>query len=898
MTRARRLPPAPEPTPPTPPTPPAPVAPPRAAADHGLTSTEAARRAAQFGPNVLPQRGRSTWPGEVLRQVSHPLALLLWLAGALAFVAGTPTLGWAIIAVIVANAVVALLQERQAARAVDALGAYLPPRATVVRDGLTRQVDATEVVPGDLLLVSAGERVCADARVVDGVLFVDMSALTGESEPVVRRPAAGGAAPSSPGAAGGLDDPATVHSGATCTAGGGRCVVTATGAATQLGRIAVLSRTTHQVASPLERQVRRAAWLIAAVAVAVGVAFVPLGLLAGLSLPDAAVFAIGLLVANVPEGLLPTITLALAVGVKVLARGGALVKRLSAVETLGSTTVICTDKTGTLTENRMTVVALWTLAAGDLPPARVHDQPALARALVEAADGDSADPVERALRTVVGTDDRDERLASYPFDPDRKTSSVAVRDGTGTVVVTKGAPERVLADCTSVRDGAAGHPLTADAVAQVGAALERLAGRGLRVIAVATRGVARPPADAAAAEEQLCFEGLVALSDPPRARVPAAVADCHRAGIRVDMVTGDHATTAEHVAREVGLRATRTVTGEELARLDDIGLDTLLAGHRELVFARSTPEGKLRVAEALQRRGEVVAVTGDGVNDAPALRRADIGVAMGRSGTDVARQAATMILTDDDFSTLAVAVREGRRAYENLRKFVLYIFAHAVPEVVPFAVFALSGGAVPLPLTVVAVLAIDLGTETLPALALGRERGEPDLMQRPPRPRTEHLITRRLLLRAWGLMGPVSAALCLLLFFLVLTAGGWHPGAPTGSGTPLHHAYLQAAATTFLGIVACQIGTAFAARTERAALRSVGLTTNPLLFLGIVFEVVLAVVVVTVPGVHEVVGVAAPPWWVWPALLPLPVVVRAVDESYRWRNRLRTAAREASTPGG
>ena len=356
----------------------------------------------------------------------------------------------------------------------------------------------------------------------------------------------------------------------------------------------------------------------------------------------------------------------------------------------------------------------------------------------------------------------------------------------------------------------------------------------LRVLAIATRrlpAAADLPQDRGAAETGLCFLGLVAMADPPRAEVTDAVAKCHAAGIRIIVVTGDHGLTAEAVARSVGITGPepRVVTGAELATLDDPALEDVLEGDREVIFARSSPEAKLRISDALRAHGHVVAMTGDGVNDAPALRAADIGVAMGRSGTDVAREAATMILTDDNFASIVAAVEAGRRVFDNIRKFMVYIFAHTTPEVVPFLVFALSGGAIPLPLTVMQLLAFDVGTETLPALALGREPAERGLMGRPPHPRGQGVVTRPMLVRAWLFLGAISAALAMCGYFFVLVGAGWSAGDPVGAGDPLHHAYLQATTMTFAGMVAGQIGTAFAARTERASLRSAGVFTNHLL---------------------------------------------------------------------
>jgi len=327
------------------------------------------------------------------------------------------------------------------------------------------------------------------------------------------------------------------------------------------------------------------------------------------------------------------------------------------------------------------------------------------------------------------------------------------------------------------------------------------------------------------------------------------------------------------------------VTGVALDRMSESELDDLLGGGGDLIFARSSPEAKLRIADALRAAGHVVAMTGDGVNDAPALRRADIGIAMGRSGTEVAREASTMVLTDDDFATIVAAVQEGRRVFDNVRKFVLYIFAHATPEVVPFLAFALSGGAIPLPLTVMQILAIDLGTETLPALALGREPAEPGLMGRPPRPRDRGVVDAALLVRAWVFLGLISAALVMGGFLYVLLDAGWGPGDAVGEGAPLHGAYLEATTITFLGIVACQIGTAFAARTERASLRQVGVLSNPLLLWGILFEVVFSAALVLLPPLQAAFGTAIPNADALLLLLAFPVVVWGTDELRRWRAR-------------
>ncbi|HVW18916.1 MAG TPA: HAD-IC family P-type ATPase, partial [Solirubrobacteraceae bacterium] len=484
------------------------------------------------------------------------------------------------------------------------------------------------------------------------------------------------------------------------------------------------------------------------------------------------------------------------------------------------------------------------------------------------------------------------RVGAFRFDPVRKLmTTIDAVDGE-TWAHVKGAPDVLLAR-GDTRLGADGGevPLSAEERARVEQTFTAWAARGLRVLAAARRHVdpAAAHGDRDAVESGLCLLGLAGMLDPPRAEVADAVAACHAAGIRIHVVTGDHPLTAQAIARQVGIGAgdSALVTGAQLDAMSEDELDALLGSGHEVIFARTSPEAKLRIADALDTLGHIVAMTGDGVNDAPALRRAHIGVAMGRGGTEVAREAATMILTDDDFATIAAAVEEGRTVYENIRKFVLYIFAHAPAEVVPFLFFALSGGAIPLPLTAVQILAIDLGTETLPALALGREPAEPGVMAQPPRPRSEGVISRALLFRSWAFLGMLSAALVMAGFFVVMLRAGWRPGDATGKGSPLHADYLRATSMTFAGIVACQLGTAMAARTERASLRAVGLTSNRLLLWGMAFEVAFAVAVIWLPPLQDAFGTKGLTGIDLLLLAPFPFVVWGADELRRARRRAR-----------
>jgi len=874
----------------------------------GLPASEAGRRLVQYGPNELQRRNGRRWPTELGRQLTHPLALLLWLAAILSFAVGSDTVAIAVLLVIVLNAVFAFVQEMQAERAVEALAQFLPQHVTVLRGGIPTQIVAVELVPGDVVVVAEGDRIAADLRLISGAVEVDLSTLTGESAPGLRSAELVD-----------TDVPRIaardlLFSGTSATGGEAHGVVFATGMHTELGRIAALSERGKEEPSPLERQVRRVAWLIAAIAVGMAVAFVPIAIFsAGLSFQNSVVFAVGLLAGNVPEGLLPVITLALAVAVRSLARRGALVKRLSAVETLGSTDVICTDKTGTLTENRMRPVAAWTpssevaldselVSVTDAALAGLAQTASTCNNATLAEDGNSTgDPTEVAVLLAARTLGADTNVAvrergrshQYNFDAQRKLMSTIDADGERHWVHTKGAPEMVLPRCVALLSADGEQlPLEQAERERVQAQVESFANDGLRVLALARRSLAfgpQPP-DRELAERELCFLGLLCMRDPPRPEVFQAVERCHAAGIRIVLITGDHPLTAAAIARRVGIGGEhpQVVSAQAFDHTHEQEIEDILTGTDEVIFARASPETKLQIAEVLRGQDHVVAMTGDGVNDAPALRRADIGVAMGRSGTDVAREASTMVLTDDNFATIVVAIEAGRQVYDNVRKFIQYIFAHATPEVAPFLVFALAGGAIPLPLTVLQLLAFDVGSETLPSLALGRDPIEPGSMERPPRPHSEGVIQAPMLVRAWLFLGVMVAALSLAGFFYVLTRAGWHEGDPVGVGDPLHHAYVQATTMTFLGMIAGQIGTAFAVRTRRASLFSIGVFSNRYLLYAIVAEIALAAVFVYTPPMQSLLGTASLPVHDLLFLLPYPFIVWGADEIRRFIVRRRT----------
>jgi magnesium-transporting ATPase (P-type) len=904
-----------------------------ASSDAGLSNSEAAARFAAVGPNELPRPRGQGWTRRLARQFVHWLALLLWIAAVLACVAGMPELAWAVVAVIVINGCFSFWQEYRAQKAVDALDALMPRNVVVRREGVQRQIPAREVVPGDVIVLAEGGLIPADARVIrDERLRVDASALTGESRPNPRT-----AERIDPAGKGVLELANLVFGGTTVASGRGEAVVYATGTHTQFGMVASLTRAQKERPSPLAREITHLIRWVTLVSVVLGAACFLLGTLwGGLTVRSAFLFAIGMLVANVPEGLLPTLTLSLAMAVRRMAGRNALVKHLTKVEALGSTTVILTDKTGTLTQNEMTVCRAWTAGSefrfegtGYNPQGRIvaldparDDRSDLSEMVRTAAlccdaelrppDGHSrtwtilGDPMEAALRVaslkaVGDAEGRNgaRRVVELPFDSTRKRMT-AIEEVDGRLVAcVKGAPEILFERCHSIQHG--GEPIPFDNSWSLAAsqAQERLAGNGLRVLAVARRDLGpapSPPVDwrGEDVERNLTLLGLLALEDPPRPDVSESIASCRRAGIRVIMVTGDHGPTAAAIGREIGLVGAdaRLVTGRELDGLSPDQLANLLTAP-DLLFSRVRPDHKLRLVEALQQRGNVVAVTGDGVNDAPALKRADVGVAMGLKGTDVAREAADVVLIDDRFGSIVAAIEEGRCVYDNVRKFVTYILASNVPEFVPFVAYVLCG--IPLPLTVMQILAVDLGTDLLPALALGAEPPEGDLMARPPRPQSARLVDGPLLARSYGWIGVWEAVLCLAGYFAVYLSSGWRPGQPMADTGPV---YLAATTMSLAGIVACQIANVFVCRTAMEWTGRRGWFSNRLLLWGIAAEIAILLALLHVPSLAGVFGLAPLTWGHWAILGVFPAVLLTAEEGRKWLWRRRAGAhRVRGMPG-
>ncbi|MGW7747947.1 cation-translocating P-type ATPase [Streptomyces chartreusis] len=893
----------------------------------GLSAAQARARLEQYGANELPPgRHRAVWR-QLMAQFTDLFAVVLIAASGITFLAygledphdvGTLQLAVAILCVVILNAAIGFAQEYSAERTAQALEAMVPHTCRVLRGGERLELPARELVPGDMVMLEAGDAVSADCRMVEAhELAVNNAPLTGESNAVGRT--------SDPVAAGSpLDARNCVFMGTDVVAGSGRAVVFATGERTEFGRIYRLAAAAPRQKTPLQLQVASMARRVAGAALAIGALMFAVRLPAGESVVPSFVFALGVMVALVPEGLPATLSVSLAIGVRRMARRHALIKQLLAVETLGSTTVVCTDKTGTLTQAEMTVTQIWAGGAphpvngvGYTPDGRVADAASVRELLrvaglccnarlVPPTDPEGrehwrvlGDTTEGALLVAAAKAALDlgveetaaPRVTEFPFDSTRKLMTTVHKNGPRYQACVKGAPVELLERCTDVEwDGRRGPLTEQERVAAVGAS-DALASQGLRVLAVARRELDGPRPTQDAAESGLTLLGLVGMLDPPRPEVTDAVAGCRRAGIRIVMVTGDHPLTGEAVARRVGIvrrPEPLVVTGAQLDTMDDETLDALLTEPSELLLCRVSPEHKMRVVTAFQRRGEVVAVTGDGANDAPALKHADIGVAMGASGTDVAREAASMVLLDDSFASIAAAVRLGRAVYQNIRKFLVYLFSHNVGELVPILAATFAGFPL-VPISAVQILAIDLGSDVLPALALGAEPPEPDVMNRPPRSRRERLFSAAVVGRILFL-GGIQAACVTGVFF-------WHVGS---SGIPFDDftedtlVYQEAITMVQAGIVLSQFFNALAVRTDRQSILKVGLLSNPALLAAGGFGVALMAAISYLPALQSVFNTAPLDATDWALLAVLGTLPLIADEARKAWLRRRADHREGA----
>ena len=798
----------------------------------GLSVDEVARRRARFGPNRLDEGRRRGPLRMLLDQFADFMVLVLLASAVLAGILGEPQDSLAIAVILMLNAVLGFAQEYRAERAVRALQALGAPQARVWRDGGVAVVPGEDIVPGDVVLLDAGSAVPADVRIVDAAqLRIDESALTGESQPVEKRIDA---------LAGGdlaLGDRTNLaFKGTLVTYGRGRGVVVATGMETELGRVAALLDEADDGRTPLQRRLADFGRRLALAVLALCAVLFVVGVLRGEEPVLMFLTAVSLAVAAIPEALPAVVTVALALGARKMVRANALIRRLPAVETLGSVTCVCSDKTGTLTENRMRVEAFH-VDGRDTGTPPGPGQRSVAWNLLLAAlalsndaeprgDGAEGDPTEVALLLAALRAEIDKRelaarmprLAEVAFSSERARMTTIHSDPDGGLVAfTKGAPEHVLPSC---RD--------ADLPAMLDAA-DDMARRGLRVLAFASRRLERMPEEGQLEdiETGMTLLGLVGLIDPPRAEAAEAVALCRTAGIRVVMITGDHPATARAIATRLGIvdDGGRVVSGAELARLDRDAFAAEVESIR--VYARVAPEQKIQIVEALQKHGELVAMTGDGVNDAPALRQAEIGVAMGKGGTDVAREAAHMVLLDDNFASIVGAVREGRRIYDNIRKFIKFAFASNTGEI--WTLFLAPLVDLPIPLLPIHILWVNLVTDGLPGLALTLEPAEREIMQRPPRPPRESIFAHGLWQHAvW---------VGLLLGGVTLSTQAW------ALRTGLEHWQTM----TFTVLTLSQMGHVLAVRSEHDSLLTQGLLSNRPLLGAVVLTILLQCAVIYLP---------------------------------------------------
>ena len=858
----------------------------------GLTPDEAQKRLTERGPNELQQTNRISPWAILLEQFKNVLILILLGATALSAFLGHGVESIAIAVIVLFAVFLGFIQEYRAERALDALRQMAAPTATALRGGREVEVPARELVPGDVVLLRAGDRIPADVRLLEAInLQIEEAALTGESVAVEKH---ADPLPELDLAVG--DRRNLAFAGTAATYGRGRAVVVETGMGTEFGKIAKMLQSVEAGRTPLQENLDRVGHTLARIAAVVVAIIVVLGLFRGQPFVEMLIFGIALAVAVVPEALPAVVTISLAIGVQRMVKRHALVRRLAAVETLGSTSIICSDKTGTLTRDEMTArqaavqgQVFHIAGAGYAPQgeftldgATVEPPAALQRMLraaalasdarIEEVDGRwdvKGDPTEGALIVAAAKAGFDKsrieaetpRVDEIPFTSESKRMTTLHKEPGGVTAYAKGAPETILASCTRhlTADGEA--PLDEAARRSILETAQRMATEALRVIGVA----AKSDATRETAERDMTFLGLIGMIDPPRAEAKEAIRVCEEAGIKPVMITGDHPVTAQAIARELGLlKGGRVVTGGELEALPDDAFD------REVetieVYARVSPAHKLRVVTALQKKGHIVAMTGDGVNDAPALKKADIGIAMGITGTDVTKEAAAMTLTNDNFASIVAAVEEGRGIFGNIKKYLMYLLSSNIGEIGLMAGATLLG--LPLPLSAVQILYVNLATDGLPALALAVDPPEKDLMRRKPRDPRKGIFTRPVvtLMTVGGLW---SALINLGLFTWALNAGRSLPEAMT---------------MTFLSLVLIQFFKAYNFRSDRHSVLNKPFA-NKWLNLAIVWELVLLVLIVYLPFLHEPFGTFSLPWTDWALVAGLAFTVSPVLELAKWMER-------------
>ncbi|WP_430609964.1 cation-translocating P-type ATPase [Enterococcus sp. DIV0876] len=895
---------------------------------NGLSQTEADKRLAKYGKNMIQAAKKTSLVKTFLQNFTSLMALLLWVAGFIAFFADMKELGIAIWLVNVINGAFSFWQQYRATQATDALQKMLPSYTTVIRDGQTVNLLVEELVPGDVVKLKSGDNIPADGRLlIADRVEVNQSALTGESTTVNKTAAA--MTPAAVKAAGRFSEDNLVYEGTAMVAGSGEMLVVATGMDTEFGQIASLTTSVTETKSPLQKELDVLTRQLSIIAILIGtIFFVAAVFFVDYPPVKSFIFALGMVVAFIPEGLLPTVTLSLALAVEKMAAKNALVKHLNSVETLGETSVICSDKTGTLTKNEMTVEQVWLPGGNDYAVSGIGYEPngivtknghrinlteeadLLELIRIATLNNNSAIEQKNSKYQLVGSPDEGsllilaekadydypdevkkyQKISEIPFDSQRKRMTTIRKHASELLVLTKGGINEVLSCCTHYLKNGEARPLTDEIKQKILAKNDDLAKEGLRTLAFAFARLTKEKSDYTVdnTETDLIFVGLTASQDPPRENVIEAIKKCHDASIRIIMVTGDYGLTAESIARKIGVVSgddVRVINGDQLSAMSDDALKENLK--HQIIFARVAPEQKYRVVANLQEMGEIVASTGDGVNDAPALKKADIGVAMGVTGTDVAKEAADMILTDDNFTSIVNAIEEGRTVYNNIRKFLLYILNSNMPEAIPSVLFLFSRGAIPLPLTVMQILSIDLGTDMLPALSLASEQTEAGTMKKPPRKRSEHLLTRSLIFKAFAWYGAMASIVSIGAYFFVNHTHGW-PNAPLADSG---NVYVMATTMTLSAIVFAQIAAVFNCRTDSQSLFSIGFFSNKRVLGGIAFEIILIACLMYLPflqGIFNTTGIQLRDW-LFLICIPLPIILIEEVRKYFVRKKAMNA---------
>ncbi|MCW8471545.1 cation-transporting P-type ATPase [Fluoribacter gormanii] len=866
----------------------------------GLSPLEADRRLKEYGLNCIPVVRQTPLWLQFFYELTHFFSLILWVAATLAFLSewadpgkGMAKVGYAVVIVIIISALFSFWQEYRIEKTLAALQKLLPTRVKTIRDNLITIIPAEQLVPGDVILLEQGDNVPADARVIEAyTLRVNNATITGESH-VQSRNAKVCIQDSL------LSANNVLLAGTVVVSGEGKAIVFATGMQSEFGKIAHLTQHSKDEVSPLRKEVAYVSYLIAAIAIVLGISFFIVGHFLGIPLWQDAIFAIGILIAMVPEGFLPTLTLSLVLAAQRMVKRNVLIRHLPAIEALGSTTVICTDKTGTLTQNCMTVeqlvLGITCFDRADInktsPEIVINHLFFECAAYCHDLHGSQnetwlGDPMEVALlqmaKSCLPTLESGERLHTIPFDSDRMRLSIVQQYDAGVRLFCKGAPESVLPLCTSILINGKLISLDEKNKKRLIQLQLDMAEKGLRVLAFACKNIEAANAHLASESELTCC-GLVGLDDPPRPEVPAAIARCLEAGVRVIMITGDHPRTAVTIAQKINLLHDNhplVITGDQLRHFSMTQLQLAL-DNPQIIFARVKAEQKMRIVQALKMKGHIVAVTGDGVNDAPALKSAHIGIAMGMSGTDVARSTADMILLDDNFASIVNGIEEGRAVFANIRKFLTYVLAHNVPELMPYLGFVLFK--IPLALTPLQILAIDMGSDSLTALGLGVESPNPELMRKPPRPINERLMNPFLAMRAYCFLGLMEAIVAMGAFFYVLMRGGWHYGQVLAHNNPL---YLQATTAYLSTIIVMQIVNVYLCRSTRRSLFSIGLGGNALITWGVLLEIIVLIVINYTPLGNYLLDTAPLPLSVWVFILPFAFILLALEELRKaWMRR-------------